>query len=86
MKFKYKFIIGIALILANYPLGWLGLAGFHMLAIKLQKPVLHLVGLGLYGLSWAMYGLGLLLAGPEGVRWLRDRLRGLVRVWGRANP
>lgn len=58
-------LIGIFLLLINIPLGWIGLVWFIGHAKKTGKKVFYFIGLGIYGLSWGLMGLGILLCGKE---------------------
>ena len=75
MKQSLKFRIGITLLLINYPVGWGGVSLCSTLAILNDNAKLHFVGIGIYTLSWLMLGLGLLLAGPEGIQYSRILLK-----------
>ncbi len=78
MKFSLKFWIGIVLLTANQPIGWGVMLACDVLAISKNNEFFFYLGIALYSLSWGLLGLGLLLAGPEGVRYsrfLRKKLR-----------
>ena len=81
MDFSLKTWIGIILILANQPFGAGALLICNAIAIQKHNVFFSLLGLGVYGLSWGMLGLGLLLAGPEGIRYTRNLLRKLWRFF-----
>ena len=70
-----KFWIGIIFLVANQPLGILAIILCNAIALRQNNAVFTLIGLGAYALSWGMLGLGLLLAGPEGVaisrKWIK---------------
>ena len=71
-----KFNIGLALLILNFPVGYGGLLATGALAARTEKPFWLLVGLGFYIVSWIMLGLGVLLAGAEGIKkaksiWLK---------------
>jgi hypothetical protein len=86
MKFSPKFWIGIILLVTNQPFGWGAMVIFQAIAIKTHNMLFFYLGIGAYALSWSMLGLGVLLAGPEGVRYSRmllhklwSRIKGLFR-------
>ncbi len=72
---KIAFISGVVLLVANFPLGMLGLAGIAAGLASGNKIVLLSSGL-LYGVSWLMLGGGLWLAGKEGLAYSKS-------LWGR---
>jgi hypothetical protein len=45
------------------------------LAFKGGKPVICLFGVGLYAVSWGGFGLGVMLAGTEGILYVRNFLK-----------
>ncbi len=75
IKFSLKFYIGIILLTTNQPLGWGAMLICNTIAIDKQNIFFTYLGFGFYALSWGMLGLGLLLAGPEGVRYSRLLLK-----------
>ena len=75
MKFSLKFWIGIVLLTANQPLGWGAMIVCDALAISKNNEFFFYLGIALYSLSWGFLGLGVLLAGPEGVRYSRLLLK-----------
>ena len=79
MEFSLKFRIGIILIILSQPFGVVALLIFNAIALHLHSAFCSYVGIASYALSWAMLGLGLLLAGKEGITYSRDLLR---RFWG----
>ena len=81
MVFSLKTWIGIILLVANQPLGAGALLICNVIAIKKHNVFFSFLGIGAYALSWGMLGLGLLLAGPEGMRYARGLLRRLWRFF-----
>lgn len=77
MEFSLKFWIGIILLITNQPFGWGAMILCGALAIKTKKKFFYFLGLAVYALSWGMLGLGILLAGPEGIKYSRDLLKSL---------
>lgn len=77
MEFSFKFWIGIILLVTNQPFGWGAMLLCSALAVKTKKKFFYFLGIGAYALSWGMLGLGVLLAGPEGVKYSRNLLKGL---------
>ena len=69
MSFSIKFWIGIILLVINQPLGWGVMLICNAGAVKNQSAILSFIGIGAYILRWGMLLLGLLLAGPEGVKY-----------------
>ena len=72
MEFSPKFWIGIILLIINQPLGWGAVLICNALMIKKQNAIFSFLGIGAYALSWVILGLGLLLAGPEGIKYFRS--------------
>ncbi len=77
MEFSLKFWIGIILLITNQPLGWGAMLIFNAIAIHKQNELFFFLGIGAFALSWGMLGLGLLLAGPEGIKYFRILLKKL---------
>ena len=75
MGFSIKFWLGMILLVTNQPLGWGGMFAFNALSINDRNLWYSLLGFGIYALSWGMMGLGVYLAGPEGVRYARSTLQ-----------
>lgn len=65
--YSWKFIIGMLLLLTNQPVGWGGVAVCAYAAKRSGKKCYYAYGTVIYILSWGMVGLGVVLAGPEGV-------------------
>jgi len=81
MEFSPKTWIGIILIAANQPLGAVALLICNVIAIKKHNVFFSFLGIGAYALSWGMLGLGLLLAGPEGIRYIHSLTKKLWRLF-----
>lgn len=77
MEFSFNFWIGVILLVTNQPFGWGAMLLCSALAVRTKKKFFYFLGLGAYALSWGMLGLGFLLAGPEGIQYSRDLLKGL---------
>ncbi|MBW2544780.1 MAG: hypothetical protein JRD43_04825 [Deltaproteobacteria bacterium] len=75
IKFSLRFWIGIILLTTNQPLGWAAMLACNAIAINKQSIFFTYLGFALYALSWGMLGLGVLLAGPEGIRYSRLLLK-----------
>jgi hypothetical protein len=45
------------------------------LAFKGSKHAIYLFGVGLYAVSWGGFGLGVMLAGTEGILYVRNFLK-----------
>lgn len=76
-KSKLRFAIGCILLVINQPIGWGGMVFFNSIALKYHNVFYSYIGVGIYGLSWAMLGLGVLLAGPQGIVWSKALFRKL---------
>jgi hypothetical protein len=76
-KSKLRFIIGCILLVVNQPIGWGGMVFFNSIALKYHKTIYSYLGFGIYGLSWAMLGLGGFLAGQQGIRWSKSIFKNL---------
>lgn len=68
-----KFKIGVFFLLVNVPFGYGGGALAAAIAAKSGHPKLGAaLGIGIYLLSWGMLGLGIVMAGPEGVALVKQ--------------
>lgn len=65
------------MLITNQPLGWGIMLMCSALAVKTNRKIFYFLGIGAYALSWGMLGLGILLAGPEGVQYSRILLKKL---------
>lgn len=73
-----RFRIGLFFLLFNVPFGYGGGALAALIAAKMGHPALGAaLGVGIYALSWGMLGLGIVMAGPEGVKLVKE----LRRKW-----
>ena len=70
---------GVLLLVASWPIGALGVLLAGLLATSLHSPRWLVVGATVYGLSWVMVGLGMWLAGWEGMRQAQSLWRGWLR-------
>jgi len=77
MGFSLKFWIGIVLLLTNQPLGWGAIFIGNTISINKQDAFFSFLGMGIYALSWAFLGLGVLMAGPEGIKYSRNLFKKL---------
>lgn len=66
-----RLIVGVTLIgISMLVGGWPTLATIGVLAVALDQPWWGVIGVpGAYGLSWLIWGLGMILAGPDSVRY-----------------
>lgn len=70
--------IGVFLLVSNIPMGLIGFALAGTMAVLTgRKAFWAVIGIIIYAFSWAMLGLGMLLAGPQGVQYVRK----LRRKW-----
>lgn len=72
-KRSLRFKIGVLLLVVNTPIGYGGVALAAVIGLKTRHPALGAaLGVGIYILSWNMLGLGIWMAGPEGVKLVKD--------------
>ena len=62
-----RIVSGLALLGASYLLGWPAIAVLGAVAAWLRRPALLLWGPLLYGFSWAVFAIGLLLIGSKSI-------------------
>jgi len=72
---KHWFRLGIILLAINQPFGWGLLFLFAGIALYKQDRFYDFLGAGAYVISWIMFLLGLVLAGPRGIRYMRIGFR-----------
>ncbi len=72
---KTAFKIGIFLLVVNIPLGWMGIVVGSYLSAHFKNPRFHILSGILYGLTWVMLGVGIILAGPKGIEIAKKKLR-----------
>ena len=77
MGLSLKFWIGIVLLITNQPLGWGAMLIGNTISINKQDALFSYLGIGTYAFSWGMLGLGLFMAGPEGIKYSRGLIRKL---------
>ncbi len=75
MKPNVKFRTGIILLVVSQLLGWVALVFVCSLAFRTGKPIICFCGFGLYTVSWGGLGLGVMLAGTEGILYIRNFLK-----------
>jgi len=83
MEFSLKFRTGFILLVINQPFGWGAMLICNAIAIHKQNALFSFLGIGAFALSWGMLGLGLLLAGPEGIKYARSLLKKLWSFFAR---
>jgi hypothetical protein len=77
-KRSLRFKIGVFLLIVNMPIGYGGSALAAAIGLKTRHHALGAgIALGIYILSWTMLGLGIWMAGPEGLKLVKD----LCRNW-----
>jgi succinate-acetate transporter protein len=74
-----RFWIGCILLIVNTPFGWGAAALCASVAVVTACNTFYTAGVVAYGLSWLMLATGLLLSGPEGVRFSRMAMRRFIR-------
>ena len=62
-----RIVVGLVLLGASYVLGWPAIALLGAIAAWLRRPILLVGGPVLYGLSWAVFGVGLLFIGSKSI-------------------
>ena len=77
MQISLRTWIGIALLVTNQPVGIGAILTGNAIAVHTHNAFFSYIGFGIYTLSWVMLGLGLLLAGPEGIKYSRRLLKKL---------
>ena len=77
MGLSLKFWIGIILLITNQPVGWGAMLIGNTISINKQDALFSYLGIGTYAFSWGMLGLGLLMAGPEGIKYSRSLIKKL---------
>jgi hypothetical protein len=81
LKRSLRFKIGVFLLVVNVPFGYGGGALVAAIGVKMGQPALGAgMGVGIYIISWMMLGLGILMAGPEGVQLVKDLRKKWFRV------
>ena len=66
-----QFKTGVVLLVINVPFGYGGMAITAAIAAAKKQPGWLIAGGVIYGLSWLMLGLGILMAGPEGIKYVK---------------
>ncbi len=78
---SFRLLLGVGLIGLSMLMGWPLIGFLGVLAIWSAEPLVAIVGgPAAYGLSWAVYGAGLLIAGREALYYAGVFNRWLVRV------
>ena len=65
------------MLITNQPVGWVAMVIGNTMSLNKQDALFSYLGIGTYVLSWGMLGLGLLMAGPEGIKYSRSLVRKL---------
>jgi hypothetical protein len=71
LGYSWEFIIGMTLLLTNQFVGLGGLALCTYLRKRTGKKSYYAVGTSVYILSWIMLIIGVSLAGPQGIAYLK---------------
>jgi hypothetical protein len=80
-KPSLRLLIGVGLIGLSMLLGWPLISVMGSLAIYFAEPLIAVIGgPAAYGLSWAVYGLGLLIAGREALYYMNVFNKWFARV------
>ena len=64
---SFRFIFGMATLVASYIIGWGSLAAGAYLGKKTHKKKYYAYGTAVYAFSWVMLAAGGYLVGPQGV-------------------
>lgn len=67
--------MGVIVLVISQFLGWGGIVLLCSLVIKTSKPAMHFFGVGIYTVSWGLFGGGVILAGPKGIHIVRNILK-----------
>ncbi|MDP6684412.1 MAG: hypothetical protein QGH24_00515 [Candidatus Marinimicrobia bacterium] len=70
---------GALLFLSSFIIGYGGLAVTEFLYFKTENDFWLWSGSGLYGFSWILFGIGILLSGKEGLTWLKIRFKKIIQ-------
>jgi len=76
---KTAFSIGIILLVINPPMGWLGFIIAAYLTARFGRSIYFLWAMVLYGITWGMSGIGIILAGPRGFHLSKITLKNIWR-------
>ncbi|MFH1530599.1 MAG: hypothetical protein ABIK09_07685 [Pseudomonadota bacterium] len=77
-----RLVMGLVVFALNFLLGWPVVAALGVAALWTESPLLLLFGAPIaYAFSWFLFGLGVLLVGPDSARYLRALVRWAVRRW-----
>ena len=72
-KRSLRFKVGVFLLIVNTPIGYGGSVLAAVIGLKTRHPAIGAgAALGIYILSWNMLGLGIWMAGPEGLKLVKD--------------
>ena len=71
-----KFLAGVILVLVSI---LLGIFGKVLIVVKLYQPVYVMTGFSIWGFSWLVLFVGILLVGWETVKFIRYRINHHVR-------
>jgi len=77
---RVRFRVGVACIVLNYILGWPFLVSIESAAAVWESSALAMTGPVVYAFSWALLGIGVWLAGPEAITYVK---RPFQRLWRR---
>ncbi len=71
-KSNKVFFFGIIIMITSSAYGWIGLFWLNARALLTGKYIYTFMSLAVYAVSWITFGLGFLMAGREGVRYMKD--------------
>ena len=74
-RHRVLFAVGVALLAANLPVGWLGVLACGALAAATCDPRWVWGGAAIYAFSWGLLGVGALITGTAGIAHVRELCR-----------
>ena len=76
---SWRLIIGLVVLTVAQLMGWPTVAASGLAAALLGKPLVLLIGPASYLISWGVFGLAMLLIGPDTVKYSNLFLRWATR-------
>jgi uncharacterized membrane protein len=77
-----KIIIGLLLLALSYLIGWPAVVLCGILAVYFREPLILVIGGPLtYGLSWAVFGISMLLLGMHSYKGADLILRYMIKIF-----
>ncbi len=82
---KSRFRLGMFFLVLNYLFGWPFLLIIESAAIYYEDPSLGIIGAVGYGISWALLGIAVWLAGPGILEYVKQKFAKYKRIGPKAN-